>query len=56
MPEHTLLGRPKCDVERLVTVLVAGAVVRPTASAVEPLRLAASAASVGPPVRLGVGG
>ena len=55
MPAHTLLGWPKCDVERLVTV-VAGAVVRPTASAVEPLRLAASAASVGPPVRLGVGG
>ena len=54
-PERTLIGRPQRAVERLATV-VAGALARPTTPAIHPLRLVATGASVGPPVRLGVGG
>ena len=54
-PERTSLGQPQQMVERLATA-VAGAVARPTMPAIHPLRLVATAASVGPLVRLGVGG
>ena len=47
-PERTSLGQPQQMVERLATaVAVAGG--RPSSLAIEPLRLAATAASVGPP-------
>ena len=54
-PERTLLKRPQRTAERLVTAVV-GTAVRISTNAVEPVRLAASAARVGPPVRVGVGG
>ena len=54
-PERTLLGRPQRAVERLTTA-AAGALARLIIPAVHPLRLVAMGASVGPPVRLGVGG
>ena len=55
MPEHTSLGRPPRAWERPATA-AAAAPPRPTTSDVQPQPLVATAASVGPPVRVGVGG
>ena len=55
MLKRTSLGRPQRAVERFATATTAAAA-RPSSPGVEPLWLASTAASVGPPVRVGVGG
>ena len=54
MPERTSLGRPQRAVERF-GMAAPGVAARPSSPGIEPLRLASTAASIGPPVRVGVG-